>query len=396
MRVITHIVAAAALVLTCGEASPQGSTGITWPCGTSNPTLATTKMVTDCAGVFAPGARLTLQSGTPVPTADQSAKSTVFYTCYSSPLVPVPNGTLFTPYAIPSCQISADLAAANILTGNLYDVFVIVVSNVATLCVGSSAWTSGSRSGLTVTHGSTTIRMTLGYWSNAIQLDHCYGGAGGTSDFGPVAIDHALYVGTLLATANGQTTMAPRPVATRGGNNTVCGLYNAYNQVSIQCKSQDSGDPGPPCPIVVPFTRDCATWVGTQNPANPASPNTPCDLAFNGGLSNRINFVDGLGLNFWRAHYITSVVPNDPSMNFAATVSIGLNSSTDPSGGGGAGQAEEQVGTPAPSTQFGMSIHASYTIYPPIGKNFVQCFENYDNVVFFGLDFMMLWLDVSM
>lgn len=201
----------------------------------------------DCTGtaqtvnaVLPPGGRLTLQSGAPVQTADQSAKSTVFYTCYANPYVPIPNGTGFRSYALPGCEISAGLSASHILSGNLYDAFIVVSSGAAALCFYDTGWTSGSASGNVITHGTFTIHNTLGYWSNTGSLTNCWGGAAGNTNLGPISADNALHVGTVLATANGQTAMAPRPVSAGGGNNTVCGVYNAYNRVPFSCKNQDS------------------------------------------------------------------------------------------------------------------------------------------------------------
>lgn len=254
-----------------GVGSVGGMSGVL-SCGNGIDCVTTPQTI---SAVLPPGGRLTLQSGVPVPTSDQSAKTTIYYTCFTSPNLPIPNGTALRSYLIPSCEISTGLSAFWAPAGSIYDVFITAVAGVPTLCY-ASGWTTGSRAGNTVTHGSLSIRNTLGYWSNAATITNCYGGAAGATNIGPLAANTALYAGSFYTTASGQTTMAPRPLATVGGSKTVCGLYNAYNRVPVQCKNSDHNGPmvGSQWPSLAVTTND----VGTN--LNPSfATTTTCNAA---------------------------------------------------------------------------------------------------------------------
>jgi len=96
--------------------------------------------------VILPQGRLTLQSGVPVQTSDQTAKTTVYYDSFLGSLVPVWNGTYWTQLAIASDEISMGLAAANVLNGIVYDVWGCNVSGALAIGVGPP-WTSTTARG---------------------------------------------------------------------------------------------------------------------------------------------------------------------------------------------------------------------------------------------------------
>jgi len=187
--------------------------------------------------------RLTLQSATPVMTTTQSAKTTVFLDCYKGPNVAVYNGTQATFLAIGSCEISMGLDAVtpHIASGSVYDVFAINNSGTLAICAGpawSTTSTRGTGAGTTQIH----VNMTVGFLTNQNSLTHCYGGASGTTDFGTVAADQGTYLGSLYATANGQTSFTFGAIGTSGGHATagLYALYNYYNRVSIKTMVGDN------------------------------------------------------------------------------------------------------------------------------------------------------------
>lgn len=220
------------------------------------------------ASVSSPGGRLTLTTGTPVMTADATAQTTVFYDSYVSQTVSVFNGTSWVALTITNNEVSMGLDATvpHIASGSLYDVFGVNSSGLA-LCAGP-AWSSTTSRGTGA--GTTQIhrQSTSGIWTNQNALTHCWGGASGLTDFGSVAVDQATYLGTLDATANGQTGMQFKPAAASGGSNNVLGLYNAYNQVLTGSFERDS---------TASWTYSTQTWRAT-----------------NSSNSNRITYVDGL------------------------------------------------------------------------------------------------------
>jgi hypothetical protein len=92
-----------------------------------------------------------------------------------------------------------------------------------------------------------------------------------------VPANQATYLGTLYATANGQTAMQFAPAAASGGSNNVLGLWNAYNRVRALSKMRDSA---------AQWTLATTAWRAADN-----------------SNSNRITWVDGLGQSFGEASY---------------------------------------------------------------------------------------------
>lgn len=80
------------------------------------------------------GGRLTLESGVPVSITDQTAKTNVYYTPYTSNLISLYDGTRWRPYTFSQITISVPAT-----TGTNYDVFVYDSSGVTAEAV---AWTN--------------------------------------------------------------------------------------------------------------------------------------------------------------------------------------------------------------------------------------------------------------
>jgi len=216
------------------------------------------------AQTVTPQGRLTLTSATPVMTTDTTAATTVYYDCYAGNNVPV--GSTPSNLTIPSCEVSMGLSTSNVASGSVYDIFGVSNSGTLVICVGP-AWSSTTARGTGA--GTTQLDQTNGgLWTNENSLTHCYGGAAGTTDYGSVAAHAATYLGSLYATANGQTGMQFAPAAAAGGSNNVLALYNAYNRVLFHSLSRDNTSS---------WTYSTATWRAADN-----------------SNSNRINWLDGL------------------------------------------------------------------------------------------------------
>lgn len=333
-----------------------------------------------------PGGRLTLQSGYPVQNADQPYKSTIFYTCDpsspGSPNVPIPNGTSFVSIHIPGCEISAGLSPSYIVGSYAFDVLLLLDSGAnLQMCTPPSGWNAGSRSGLSISHllggaSYAAFHADMGYWTNSAMISHCYGGASGTTDYGPVAADTALWVGSFKATAAGQTSMVQRPVAAVGGNNTQCGVVNIYNRVLFRCKSQDA----------------TATWQTNSTVVNPI----PCNSSVGGGGGNRINFLDPTGDINWFSELSISIVGHTSTVGYFGIVAIGYDTTTGGSGFSGDGAYLEQQTSGLPGNSFGTAVKASYEpASTNIGIHYLQCLE-YSNGQsdFNGSDYMMFVLNI--
>jgi len=92
-----------------------------------------------------PGGRLTLESGVPVSTTDQTAKTTIYYTPYLSNVISLWDGVIWTP--VEFSELS--LALGTVTTDVGYDVFCYLSSGAATL--EKLAWTSATARATAIT-----------------------------------------------------------------------------------------------------------------------------------------------------------------------------------------------------------------------------------------------------
>ncbi|HVI06196.1 MAG TPA: hypothetical protein VM711_08920, partial [Sphingomicrobium sp.] len=290
--------------------------------------------------VQAPGGRLTLLTGTPVMAANETAKSTVYYDTYTTNYVPVYSGTAWTYLAITADEISMglDSVTPHIALGSLYDVFGINNTGALAICAGP-AWTNS-------TTRSTAIARQNGIWTNSTSMTHCYGGASGTTDYGAVSANTGTYLGTLYATANGQTGVAFTGSAAGGANN-ILGLYNAYNRVRVEALCQDSNSN---------WTSGSGAWQ-----------------ALDASTSNRISAVDGLAQS-----NVSGTLMQEASMSIHATVSqVGISanstSATPALAAYGQGPTVSATGGTA-----AMTLTTTFTGLPLLGFNFYQAMQNQD------------------
>lgn len=247
------------------------------------------------AQTITPQGRLTLTSGSPVMSVDVTAATTVYYACYAGNVVPV--GASPTNLTISACQVSMGLSTSNVLSGSLYDVYAINNGGSLAICAGP-AWTSTTSRGSGA--GTAEVNQTNGgLWTNANSLTNCYGGGAGSTDYGPISTNAGTLLGTLYATANGQTAVQITPAAAAGGSANVVGLYNAYNRVLVRSSNQDS---------TASWTIASATWRAANN-----------------SNSNRITYVDGLGQSQVSASY---VVGCQPPINNACVVGVNFDATT--------------------------------------------------------------------
>jgi hypothetical protein len=98
----------------------------------------TSLQVTKMSGLRAFGGRLTLETGVPVSTTDQTAKTTVYYTPYIHNVLSLYSGSAWVPFTF--SELSLSLSG---LTANLpYDIFVYDNAGVRTL--EAVAWTNST------------------------------------------------------------------------------------------------------------------------------------------------------------------------------------------------------------------------------------------------------------
>jgi hypothetical protein len=175
-----------------------------------------------------PGGRVTLQTGTPVMTTTQSAVTTVFYTLYKHPFVPIYDGTRFvltnTGGELSQATTDATKSPAAVTTNSNYDVFVWNDTGTIRATRGP-AWSSNTARGAGA--GTTELQRINGVWTNANNITN-----------GPNA-NRGTYVGTVRSNGSSQIDWifgaigAPPTAASFG-------VWNMYNRVTIGTLLGDS------------------------------------------------------------------------------------------------------------------------------------------------------------
>ena len=289
-----------------------------------------------------PQGRLTLVTATPVLTSDQTAKTTLYYDCYNGGnQVPYYTGSADAVDTIGSCEVSdvmvSAASAGQVVSGQVYDAWW-VHGGANRICLAMSAAGGGGGGWASDTAGSNTARGTgysqldttsRPYVTNKNSIAHCFNAA---NDYGSVNANQATYLGTIYATANGQTGMAFKPAAASGGNNSFLGVYNAYNRVPVYSMSQDS----------------TGTWTYGTNTWRSAD----------GSASNRISWVDGLQQSAVLASYTDS----------AQSATIGWGSCLD------ATNCTPKAVSPTNGAQNVPGV-ANEQYFPQMGLHFIQAVE---------------------
>ena len=93
---------------------------------------------TQTEAITVPGGRLTLVTGVPVTSVDQTAKSTLYYTPYSGNRIDLWDGSVWRPFLFTETSLSLTL-----ISGKNYDVFGYINTGTDTLNLElSTAWTT--------------------------------------------------------------------------------------------------------------------------------------------------------------------------------------------------------------------------------------------------------------
>jgi hypothetical protein len=331
----------------------NGMTATTQTTGDSTTKLATDAFVAaaiaaipGAAYLGAPGGRLSLTSAVAVQKADVVGGTTVYYVPYIHDQLPVVGLTLGSGVNLALDSNSGHTGYQQ--SGKLFDLFLY--NNSGTLLLGTGpAWTSSTARSAAI--DQTTV---AGIWTNTSTMTLKTDATSGTIS---AAAGSALYVGTMYASANGQCTCQFNPAAASGGAAPIVGLFNAYNSVPVVCQQQDSK---------TSWTYNTATFRPSDN-----------------STSNRITFVDGLGVIFTRGDLFGFAEDSN-----AAQMGINLNSTT---------------ATPIAVVQWAANLSAGVeTGYigqpftPVLGLNYIQAMEWASGAVgaatFFGAGYFNLVL----
>ena len=277
-----------------------------------------------------PQGYLTLVTGTPVITSDQAAKTTVYYTPDKGNLIPIYNGSSFTPTTF--SELSLTLVASHVAS-TLYDIFVWSESGVVTLGTGPAWSVSTAGSGARGTGASTTeLTRVQGFLVNAVSMTTRNGNTTYT-----VGANLATYVGSIFMDGTNGEVTCHRSF----GQSRKWGLWNAYNRRPIILKSGDS----------------TASW----------SYNTATIRASNDDSDNSLTVFQGLAEELYDLNFKQFAVMTSGS-NGQTENGIGWNSTTTMSGKKGAAFQNSNI--------HGKDMVAHFVQVPSIGINVVTALEN--------------------
>lgn len=268
-----------------------------------------------------PQGRLTLQTGTPVMTSTQSAKTTVFYTPYNGPMVPIYDGTNMVPTVFSELsQLTTDAtkSPAAVAASSLYDMFVW--NDAGTIrCTRGPAWTNDT----TRSAGTALVRVN-GILLNNVSITN-----------GPAA-SRGTYVGTVGSNASSSIDWI-LPGSAAGGTAGVLNVWNAYNRVAFKGSVVDS----------------TASWAYT----------TTTYRASDGSNNNRVTFISGLDENFISARMAVAITSSGAAGGNAA---IGIDSTSVQSG---------KIGLNGGASGTTGDVSASFYGDVGLGRHFIQAQE---------------------
>ena len=280
------------------------------------------------------GFRPTVVSGTPVLSASETAKTSIFLTPFeggqNAGLISLYDGTRFVTFIMAEQTITLD--TTNFLNGKLYDLWVAYNSGTPFFGYGP-AWTN------LTTRSAAFTRTVGGVPTNSASIT--LRSASGTTI--TAAANTALLVGTAYATANGKTGADFSEVAS-GGGNPIVGYASLYNQVPISVIEGES---------VGNWIYNSSTWR---------------HLA--GSASNVISYVDPLGSI---SPFASLTVPwgNTTTGNATYAIGIALNWSSGAPVVQAAGFSSSDA---APDPWMDLAAHGAFA--PAMGFNVLSAIES--------------------
>jgi hypothetical protein len=303
-------------------------------------TVRTTDPINSAAGAsttFTPQGRLTLASGSPVMTANQSAATAIYYSPYVGNQFPVYDGTsAFSPLTFAELSNSTTQSStgsagpAAVAANKNYDCFGWSNAGVATLTRGG-AWNSDTVRSATTENDLVRVN---GVWVNLNAIAN-----------GPATM-RGTFLGTVRSDGSSQINWVVGGVAANG-TAAILGVWNAYNRAAVK---GFIGDP----------TSGWTYAGGAVRAANASN-------------TMRVSAVSGLQLDFFSARYDALGLGNSST----GLVGIGFNVTNAFSGAIGT------VGNSAAATAI-MAAGSHRT--QMLGFNFFNACENNQSstVSFFG------------
>lgn len=311
---------------------PNGAAAGEWSRLTGGSTVASN------SSIF-PMGRLTLITGTPVMNSDQTAKTNIYYTPYIGSLIPISNGVGFISYPFSQITLALDSNSGHTgyqQSGKLFDIFAFLINGAPVIGTGP-AWASSTARGTGA--GTTQLTALNGLWTNTVSINLK---SDATASQTTVGVGQATYLGTMYATANGQTGTAFKPIATAGGANNIIGIWNAYNRIKTSAICRDS---------TTGWTYGTATF-----------------RSMDGSVNNRISIIDGLAQISIKSHVQCTI----GSATAGLQIIIGTNLNSTSAQPNVIGLVQSPTATLADNYEM---LVADESFYPSLGFNFYQAVE---------------------
>jgi hypothetical protein len=281
---------------------------------------AAPKQYVDAKAVEPPQGRLTLQTGVPVMTTTQAAKTTVYYTPYNSNLIPIYDGSSFSMTAFSEISVATTDTSKNpaaIGASKVNDWFIWNDAGTIRISHGPD-WTND-----TTRSAGTALVMINGIWLNNVSITN-----------GPAA-SRGTYVGTTRSNASSQLDWIFGALAATGTAGFF-GMWNAYNRVDVGSMTCDSTD----------------SWVLSTVAWRPA----------NNSTNMRCSIVRGLDEDAVSAQYTCAFSSSATN----SSVGIGLDITAGFTG---------ITGSVLAGTSMYTTNVATYNGYPGLGLHFLQATE---------------------
>ena len=281
-------------------------------------------------GPITPQGRLTLTTAVPVLIAAVTAATSVFYTPYNGSMVPIYNGANWTARSFAELTLAFTSNSGHTgyqHSGKNFDIFGYDSAGVLTLATGP-AWTND-------TTRADALVLQNGVLVNNASIVLRFGSAVGNT--ATVAAKTATYLGTMRASANGQTEFSFGRAASAGGTEDKWYLWNAYNRCLFATTVKDSTDS---------WAYATATWRATQ-----------------GANTVRVSMVRGLDEEPISAEYACASIPGATGSVYVGAALDATNAFNGRSGA---------IGT---LTIAGSTV-GGFDQVPGLGYHYVQAVEN--------------------
>lgn len=292
--------------------------------------LALTDLLNTLLGFMTPQGRITLTTGVPYLVATVTAATTIYYTPAVGAYCPIYNGTILIPTLfteLSQATTDSTKSPAAVANNSNYDLFVW--NDAGTIrCTRGPAWTSDTGRGTGA--GTTELEFVKGLLMNKITITN-----------GPAA-QRGTYVGSVRSNGSAQIDMIFGGAGGAGGEGTILGIWNKYNQRLVGLSNFDNTN----------------SWTYTIATFRLKNESASAEL-------NKIKFIIG-----WQEHGIDVINCANRNTSGATDtmVGIGLNSTS--------ALATGAVGSQQAASAGSTLAHVStYRVMAPLGFNYVAPLE---------------------